>query len=210
MNDSIKKAMNWRYAAQKLDPTRKVSKEDLDTIIEAGRLAPSAFGVEPWHFILIENPELQRKLYDQASPQDKVRDAPHFLVVAKRTDARQTLSKNRVRRAAAAMGVDESELQGLKGAIDGVVNGKDDIQLASWVRAQTYIPLGTMIEAAALLGVDAGPMEGFDHDKFDEILGLTDRNLSSEYAIAFGYRKDDDAAERPKARQSLDEVLTRM
>lgn len=210
MNESIKKAMYWRYAAQKLDPTRRVSQEDLDTIIEAGRLAPSAFGVEPWHFILIQNPELQQKLHDEASQQDKVKDAPHFLVVAKRTDARETLSKNRVRRSAEAMGVEESSLQGLKDAIDGVVGSKDDIQLASWVRAQTYIPLGTMIEAAALLGIDAGPMEGFDHDKFDEILGLKAKNLSSEYAIAFGYRKDDDAAARPKARQSLDEVLTLM
>lgn len=210
MNDKIISAMNWRYAAQKLDPTRKVSDEDMNTILEAGRLAPSAFGVEPWHFILIENPELQKRLYDEASQQDKVKDAPHFLVVAKRTDARETLAKNRVARAAKAMGVAEADLQGLRDMIDGTIAGKSDEQLASWVRAQAYIPLGAMIEAAALLGVDAGPMEGFNHDKFDEILGLTDKNLSSEYAIGFGYRLNDDAAKRPKSRQSMDEVLTRM
>ena len=210
MNDAIAKAMNWRYAAQKLDPNKKVSEADLNTILDAGRLAPSAFGVEPWHFILIENPELQKKLYDEASPQDKVKYAPHFLVVAKRTDARETLAKNRVARSAKAMGVAESDLQGLRDMIDGTIAGKDDVQLASWVRAQVYIPLGAMIEAAALLGVDAGPMEGFDHNKFDEILGLKEMNLSSEYAIAFGYRLNDDAAQRPKARQTMDEVLTRM
>ncbi len=210
MNDKIITAMNWRYAAQKLDPTRKVSEEDMNTILEAGRLAPSAFGVEPWHFILIENPELQKRLYDEASPQDKVKDAPHFLVVAKRTDARETLAKNRVARSAKAMGVAESDLQGLRDMIDGTIAGKNDEQLASWVRAQVYIPLGAMIEAAALLGVDAGPMEGFDHDKFDEILGLTEKNLSSEYAIGFGYRLNDDAAQRPKTRQTMEEVVTRL
>ncbi len=210
MNEKITAAMHWRYAAQLLNPDKKVPEADLQTILEAGRLAPSAFGVEPWHFILIEDKTLQQKLYDEASPQAKVKDAPHFLVVAKRTDARETLSKNRVARAAQAMGVAEAELQGLRDAIDGVIAGKDDEQLASWVRAQVYIPLGAMIEAAALLGVDAGPMEGFDHNKFDEILGLKAKNLSSEYAIAFGYRNNDEAAERPKSRQSMEEVLTHL
>ncbi len=210
MNDSIVKAMNWRYAAQKLDPSKKVSEADIQTILEAGRLAPSAFGVEPWHFVLVENPELQKKLYDEASPQDKVKDAPHFLVVAKRTDAREALAADRVAHVSKAVGAPVEALQGLRDMIDGTIAGKDDVQLASWVRAQVYIPLGAMIEAAALLGVDAGPMEGFDHDKFDEILGLKEKNLSSEYAIAFGYRLDDDAAARPKARQSMEEVLTRI
>lgn len=210
MNEKITAAMQWRYAAQLLNPDKKVPEADLQTILEAGRLAPSAFGVEPWHFILIEDKKLQQKLYDEASPQAKVKDAPHFLVVAKRTDARETLAKNRVARAAQALGKPESDLQGLRDAIDGVIAGKDDEQLASWVRAQVYIPLGAMIEAAALLGVDAGPMEGFDHNKFDEILGLKAKNLSSEYAIAFGYRLNDEAAERPKSRQSMEEVLTRL
>lgn len=210
MNEKIITAMQWRYAAQLLNPDKKVPETDLQTILEAGRLAPSAFGVEPWHFILIEDKELQQKLYDEASPQAKVKDAPHFLVVAKRTDARETLAKNRVARAVQALGKPESDLQGLRDAIDGVIAGKDDEQLASWVRAQVYIPLGAMIEAAALLGVDAGPMEGFDHDKFDEILGLKAQNLSSEYAIAFGYRLNDEAAKRPKSRQSMEEVLTRL
>lgn len=210
MNDTISKAMNWRYAAQKLDPNRRVSEADLITILDAGRLAPSAFGVEPWHFILVENSELQKKLYDEASPQDKVKDAPHFLVVAKRIDARESLARLRAERSARALGVDKSELHGLEEKIANTIASKDDVQLASWVRAQVYIPLGTMIETAALLGVDAGPMEGFDHDKFDEILGLKKMNLSSEYAIAFGYRLDDGAAKRPKARQNMDEVLTRL
>lgn len=210
MNKKITDAMNWRYAAQLLDPEHRVSDEDMNTILEAGRLAPSAFGVEPWHFILIENKELQKRLYDEASQQDKVKDAPHFLVVAKRTDGRETLAAERIARTVKATGMPAEAFKGLEDAINEVIDSKNDAELDTWVTGATFIPLGAMIETAALLGVDSGPMEGFDHDKFDEILDLKSKNLASVYAIAFGYRINDAAAERPKVRRSLEEVVTRL
>lgn len=208
MNDKIIEALNWRYAVQKFDTTKKVDQKDLDTILDAGRLAPSAFGIEPWHFIVIQNVELKQKLHDEASRQDKVADAPVFVVVAKRTDARTAIAKERVERTAKATKMDESVFKGLYDMIDGSIQSLDDAALNTWITSQVYIPLGTMIETAALLGVDAGPMEGMDRAKVDEILGLSEKNLTSAYAIAFGYRGDDPAAERPKVRRGAEDVIT--
>ena len=208
MNDKIIKALNWRYAVQKFDTTKKVAQKDLDTILESGRMAPSSFGIEPWHFVVVENKELRQQLHDQASPQPKVIDAPVFVVVAKRTDIREAMADERVARTAKVAHMDESNFKGLGDMISGVVASRDDVALNTWVTSQAYIPLGMMLETAALLGIDAGPMEGFDHAKFDELLGLTEKNLASVFAVAFGYRGDDPAATRPKVRRAAEDVIT--
>lgn len=208
MNDKIIEALKWRYAVQKFDQTKELSAADLETILESGRLAPSAFGIEPWHFVVVENQELRQQLHDQASPQPKVIDAPVFVVVAKRTDARDTIAPERVARTARTMQMEESNFKGLGDMISGSVASLDDAALNTWITSQAYIPLGMMLETAALLGVDAGPMEGFDHSKFDELLGLSEKNLASVYAVAFGYRGDDEAAARPKVRREASEVVT--
>ena len=208
MNNKIIEALKWRYATQKFDTERKVSQEDIDTILEAAKLAPSAFGIEAWNFVVVENKELRQRLHDEASPQPKVIDASHFVVVTKRTDVRDKIAADRVNRTAKTFSEPEANFQKLGNSISATVASRDDQTLDHWVNAQTYIPLGMMIETAALLGVDAGPMEGFDHDKFDEILGLKDMHLASVSAIAFGYRGDDPAADRPKVRRQDKDVIT--
>jgi nitroreductase len=92
--------------------------------------------------------------------------------------------------------------------IDGAVTQKTaDGSLESWVKAQAYIPLGIMLETAALLGLDSCPMEGFSPEKFDEILNLKEKNLKSAAILAVGYRGDDATSTRPKVRRTYDEVV---
>ncbi len=207
MNDKIINALEWRYAVQEFDNTKKVSDEDFKTILESGRLAPSPFGVEPWVFVVVENKDLRMKMHDEASPQQKVTEADRFVVIARRTDTRANTSDERIARTVKATGAPAESFKGLKDMIDGVVAGKSDEELDAWAAYQAFVPLGMMIETAALLGVDAGPMEGFSKEGFDQILGLTDRNLASVVAIGFGYRGDDSAAARPKVRRDFDDAV---
>lgn len=208
MNSKIIEALKWRYAVQMFDTGRKVSKEDLDTILEAAQLAPSSFGIEAWNFVVVDNKELRQRLFDEASPQKKVVNASHFVVITKRTDVREKIAAERVERTAKTYGRPEATFKQLGDMISGAIGSRDDHALDLWINAQTYIPLGIMIETAALLGIDAGPMEGFEHDKFDKILGLKEKNLASVSAIAFGYRGQDPAADRPKVRRDSKDVIT--
>jgi len=92
--------------------------------------------------------------------------------------------------------------------LDGSVAQKiKDGSLECWVKAQAYIPLGIMIETAALLGIDGGPMEGFQPEKVDDILNLKEKNLKSVTMLALGYRGEDPASSRPKVRREFDEVV---
>lgn len=200
--------MRHRYAVQTFDATKRVSDDNLRTILEAGRLSPSAFGVEPWRFLVVENTEIRAKLREASYGQPKVTDASHLIVIARRTDAREKIADELIDRTAKTHGKDPSELAGLRQMVEGGISAKDDAQLDAWVRAQTYIPLGIMVEAAALLGVDSGPMEGFDPAAVDAILGLADQHLTATTMLALGTRGDDPAASRPKVRRAFEETVT--
>jgi nitroreductase len=199
-------AMNWRFATQAFDSTRKVSDEDLKTILEAARLAPSSFGIEAWKFLVIENPELRGKIGEAAWGQPKVTQASHLIVIARRTDVRENITNELIERSSKTQGVAPEVLNGLKEMVSGAIARRSDAELDAWVRNQAYIALGVMIETASLLGIDNGPMEGFDPAKVDEILGLKEKNLTSTTLLALGYRAEG-VELRPKVRRAFDEVV---
>ncbi len=207
MIQEILNALNWRYATQVFDPQKCVSPEEMRAILEAAGLAPSSFGLEAWKFLVIENPEIRAKLREVGFDQPKITDASHLVVVARRTDARQHITQELIERSAKQQGVDPAKLDGLKNMVERSLAGKSDAEVDAWVRSQTYIPLGIMIETAALLGIDAGPMEGFMPAGVDEVLGLKEKNLTATSMIAFGYRGEDSAAKRPKVRRVFEEVV---
>jgi nitroreductase len=205
--DTILQALNWRYATQVFDMTKPVAADTLHTILESARLAPSSIGIEPWKFIVVENPEVRAKLRAVGYDQPKITDAPHLVVIAYRTDLKENISRERIERTAKIHQQEHAAFDGLKQMIDMSVNSRSEAELETWAKAQAYIPLGMMVETAALLGVDSGPMEGFDANAVDEVLGLKEKNLHATSMIALGYRGEDPAAQRPKVRRSFDEVV---
>jgi len=206
--EEILKALGWRYAVKTFDAGKKVSDADLSAILESGRLAPSTIGLEPWKFIVVTNPEIRAKIRTASWDQTKVTDASHLVVLARRTDA-TPLPSEFVARVAKATGRPEAELAGLKAMAEGSITAHsgNPAVLDGWLAAQTYTPLGMMIETAALMGIDTGPMEGFDPAQVDEILGLKARNLSATTMLAVGYRGDDAYAKAPKARRPFEEAI---
>lgn len=208
MQEQIRQALGWRYAVQSFDPAKRVGESDLRTILESGRLAPSSIGIEPWKFIVVENLELREKLKAASYGQPKVTEASHLIVIARRTDVRENITRERLERTARIQNQPIESLDGLKRMLEGGIVGRDDASLDAWVGHQSYIALGMMIETAALLGVDAGPMEGFDPKAVDDILGLAGEHLAATSLLALGYRSADDAAaSRPKVRRNFEEVV---
>lgn len=207
MNTKIIEALKWRYATKVFDPNKRVSDEDFKTILESARFAPSSLGIEAWKFLVIENPEVRSKLRAVGYDQPKITDASHLVVIARRTDVRESITKELIDRTAKQQGVEASKLEGLEQMVKGAIASRSDAELDAWVRSQAYIPLGIMVETAALLGVDAGPMEGFMPPEVDKILGLSQKHLASTTMIAFGYRGEDPAAKRPKVRRAFEEVV---
>ncbi len=207
MQEQIVKALGWRYAVQSFDSTKKVSESDLKTILESGRLAPSSFGLEPWKFIVVENPEIRQRLQAAGYGQPKVSEASHLIVITRRTDTRENIARERIERTAKIQGQDMAALAGFKEMLDGVIASRDDASLDVWNSRQAYIALGMMMETASLLGVDNAAMEGFDPKGVDDILGLQEKNLTATVMLALGYRGADPSADRPKVRREFAETV---
>jgi nitroreductase len=207
MKKEIVEALKWRYAVQVFDSSKKIKDEDLKTILEAGRLTPSSYGIEAWKFLVVENPEVRAKLREAGYGQPKISEASHLIVLARRTDMKENISQERIDRTAQTFKVEASSLSGFKEVIDGAISSRTAEALDSWAAKQVYIPLGTMIETASLLEIDSAPMEGFDPQKYDEILGLKEKNLSATVLLALGYRGEDEAAARPKVRREFEDVV---
>ncbi|MFZ2253309.1 MAG: NAD(P)H-dependent oxidoreductase [Minisyncoccia bacterium] len=208
MNDTIKKAFEWRSAVKVFDTERKVSDSDVRTIIDSARMSPSAYGLQPFRLVEVKDVALRAKLKDDASyGQAQVTDASHLFVVAVRTDMDETFVDEFVARTADIRGVDIAALKGFRDMMVGDIVSRTPENKFAWAGRQAYIALGAMIETAALLGIDAGPMEGFNPSKVDEILGLSEKNLHAVGYLALGYRGDDSYSKSAKVRVSYDNFV---
>lgn len=208
MRNKILEALSWRYATKIFDLDKKISDDDLHTILESARLSPSSMGVEMWKFIVVENKEKRIELRKAGFNQSKITDSSHLIILTYRTDEVEKITKELLERTARIQNINPDNLNGLKDMVNGsLVQKQDSGSLEDWIKLQTYIPLGMMIETAALLEIDTCPMEGFISSKVDEILELNKQNLKSIAMLSLGYRDSEKDIIRKKVRRDFGEVV---
>ncbi len=208
---SIIDDLNWRYAVKEFDPNKKVSKEDLETILESLRLSASSFGLQTWKFVVVETQELKDKLVEHSWNQRQVADATYTIVLCRPTSFGNDDVDRYVKSVAETRGQGVEELKGFRNMMVGFVAGMDEEKMFTWMKNQIYIALGNMLTTCAHLRIDSCPMEGFIPNKYDEVLGLTEKGLASVVVCPIGYRSTNDKyAEAKKVRFPLDEVVVRL
>lgn len=181
--------LEWRYATKQYDPARKIGAQDWAALEESLVLSPSSLGLQPWRFIVVDDPATRAALLPASYGQSQVVDASHLVVFATKTRIGEAEVDALVRRTAEVRGVSLESLAGLRAmGVNSIVRGMDDTSREAWARNQTYIALGTFITSAALLGIDATPMEGFDRAQYDAILDLAEKGLTASVIAAAGYR----------------------
>lgn len=204
--DLIEK-MNWRYATKRMNGT-KVSQEKLENILEAVRLAPTSFGLQPFKVIVVEDAKLRERIYNEACKQPQIMEGSHVLVFAARKNVDQQQVDEYVNLIAKTRGLQVESLNDFKAMFGGVVSRSEDKNFV-WTARQAYIAFGVGIVAAAMENVDATPMEGFSPEAMDKILGLDEQNLSSVNVLALGYRdaENDRLSKAPKVRKSKEALF---
>jgi len=199
--------LNWRYATKRMDGT-KVSQDKLDRILEAVRLAPSSFGLQPYKVIVVEDPALREKIFNEACPQPQIKEGSHLLIFAAYKNVDKQQIENYMQLIANTRGIPVESLNDFRAAFDGIVAGSDD-QNYSWCARQAYIAFGVGIVAAAMEDVDATPMEGFNVAALDKVLGLNEQNLSAVTILTLGYRniENDRLVKALKVRKSKEALF---
>jgi nitroreductase len=201
--------LNWRYATKQFDPNRKISAADWATIEDALLLTPSSGGVQPWKFIVVTDPAMRAKLSPASYGQPQITAASHLVVFAAKDNFSEADVDVYIKHASKVQGVPVEALAPYRGMlVGGLVQSRDEAARNAWARNQTYIALGNLLTSAALLGIDACPMEGFDRAQYDEILGLKAKGYSSAVIATVGYRAATDKyAASPKVRFPKEQIF---
>jgi nitroreductase len=204
--------LHWRYATKKFDSTRKIPDDVWQTLEQSLVLAPSSFGLQPWKFFVITNPDLRQQLVEHTWGQTQVVDASHLVVFTIKKDVDAADVDRYVARMAEVQQTPVDALQGFSNVVKGfLAQPPYPLDINEWSKRQAYIALGQFMTCAAMLGIDTCPMEGFIPAKYDEILGLTEQGYTSVVLCPAGYRAADDrAAARPKVRYEPQDVLRYM
>lgn len=200
--------LKWRYATKKFNAEKPVPEELVARILEAGNLAATSFGMQAYKFVVVKD----RKIIDQlaaCSWGEQLKGASHLIILAARTDVDDTFIKDYLSYCNEVEPRDAEKIEVRYQLISGFVKRMEEEGVKQdWAARQIYIVLGTLLTACANLKVDSCPMEGIDKVKYDEILGLKEKNLTTIVSLPIGYRAvDDEYQNKNKIRKPLSDMV---
>ncbi len=199
--ETLESSLYFRHACKRFDPEREIPEADLRFILEAGRLAPSSFGMEPWRFIVIRDQELKEKLRPVCWDQPQITDCSDLVVIAGQIaavadpDYYEAMFRRR--------GLPEEMTRAYIERYETYIGKLHS--LVGWVAKQCYIAADHMMIYGALTGVDSCPIEGFEPRKVDKILGLDRKKERTTLLLPLGYRLQEPPE---KKRRPFDEVVS--
>jgi len=199
MRNDFEKAMHFRHACKLFDATKPMSNEDLTFILEAGRLSPSSFGMEQWQFFIIRDTAMKEAIRTVAWNQPQITTASELIAIGYKKKVRSS----------------DSYIQGqfdhfhfpepLRQLYTSWIDPYSDEKLECWSSRQVYIAAGNMMSAAASIGIDSCPIEGFDRDAVEKIMGIDTETYGIPLLIPFGYRAKE---QQSRHRSDLSELVT--
>jgi len=208
---TLSELMAWRYATKKMTPSIPVPAEKVEAIIEAVRMAPTSSGLQPFELFVITNDDLRSKIAEAAYGQAQITDGSHLLVFAAWDNYTAERIDEVVQMNVELRG-DSTTLRGYYDFLKGNYLSRDPEVNYAHAARQAYIAVGFALLAAAEQEVDSTPMEGFDPDTVDAILGLRERGLRSVVLMPLGFRdhEGDWLLPMAKVRKSRDVMVTEL
>jgi nitroreductase len=200
--------LNWRYATKSFDPDKKVSRDVLENLMEAIRLSVSSYGLQLYKVLIIENPEIRKELRKASWDQAQITDASHLFVFCNYTSDYDRLVDDYIRKILDNQRGDREGPIKYGQSIKSNIGNMTEAERSSWAEKQTYLALNNLLIACAELRIDACPMEGFDNDSYDAILGLNEMGLHASVIAPVGFRSADDHTQyRKKIRKTKEELF---
>jgi nitroreductase / dihydropteridine reductase len=200
--------LKWRYATKKFDTSKKLSTQQLQVLLESVNLAATSQGLQPFKLFVVENEAVRRHLSAAANDQPQVLEASQVLIFAAKTNISKQYLDDYIGLIGQIRGIPLEELESNKARLHKSVLARDPENIKNWTTRQAYLALGFLLSAAAVEGIDACPMEGFNAQKFNEILGLDSLELSAVVMATVGFRSPHDSyASLQKVRKELSDLV---
>ncbi len=203
--------LNWRYATKKFDANREVSSKDIETLLEAIQLTASSYGLQPYEIIVVKDSATREKLKAASWNQTQITDSSEVIVFANKTHITSSYLDSYLLDMATTRNLKVEDLDGLKGMLESTIMKLNPEDQSIWAAKQAYIALGNLLSAAANLKIDTCPMEGFDATKYDELLNLKEKGLTTAVIVTVGYRSEDDHTQfAAKVRKSKEDLINKL
>ncbi|MHC1779878.1 MAG: NAD(P)H-dependent oxidoreductase [Bacteroidales bacterium] len=200
--------LKWRYATKKFNPELKISNENMELLKESVNLTASSYGLQPYKVLIIENGEIREKLKSAAWGQTQISDSSALFLFCNFTEVGPDKVDSYLKMRADINNLNVSDSKDYGDMMKSMLASLTPEQISVWTSKQTYIALGTLLAASAELKIDSCPMEGFDKEQFDKILGLKERGLTASVLAAVGYRDESDPfLAFKKVRKPLNEMF---
>lgn len=202
-------ALQWRYATKVFDPSHPIEPATWQALEQSLVLTPSSYGLQPWKFLVITDAALRAALRPHSWDQAQITDCSHLVVLLRRRTITPADADQLIRATASARGLEAEQLAGYRQMIQkDLIEGPRSQVVNQWAANQVYIALGNLMTCAALLGVDACPIEGFSPTDYDRILKLEDTPFQSTVVCACGHRSPEDRyAALAKVRYAAPDLL---
>jgi len=199
--------LNWRYAAKRMNG-QEVPQEKINKILDSIQLSVSSIGLQPYNVLVIKDKELREKIRPIAFNQPQIVEGSHLLVFAAWDNVTPERLEKYFDRIAAERHVHKDSLTTLRAYGENILKNSEEHNF-NWAARQAYIALGTAVIAAAAEKVDATPMEGFNNQELDNLLGLADLGLKSVSLLPLGYRdaENDWLVNLPKVRTAKEDLF---
>jgi nitroreductase len=202
-------ALSWRYATKIFDASKKIPTDVWAGLEQSLVLTPTSYGLQPYQFLIVQDAAKRAALLPHSWGQKQVVDCSHFVVFTARTEMTLADVDKLIKQTVELRQLPANALEAYRGMMLGdIVNGPRGKAAHEWAARQTYIALGNVMTCAAVLGVDACPMEGINPVEYDNILGLKGSGYKTVVACAFGYRAAADKyANLAKVRYSAADLI---
>ncbi|SFZ94308.1 Nitroreductase [Flaviramulus basaltis] len=204
----IIKHLKWRYATKKFDTSKKLSKNQINTLKEAFNLTATSFGLQTISLVILEDDILREPLIEHAFYQKQVLEASHLFVICIQENILNDDVVSYYDNIKKIRNTSETILKPYRESLIKTIKDMSVTERQQWSKNQAYIALGNLMAVCAVEGIDSCPMEGFIPEKYDELLGLNKRGLKSILLLPVGFRaKDDMFSEFKKVRKPIEETI---
>ena len=200
--------LKWRYAVKKFDTNKNLTQEQLNLLKEAFNLTATSYGLQPLKLVVVENKEIQEKLVPHSWNQQQVVQVSHLLVICVKDNYTPKEVETYFNLVQQIRNTPDDVINPFKEFLTAEIAKKTQEELFIWNKNQAYIALGNLLTVCAMQQIDSCPMEGFNPEKYDEILQLKERNLKSVLVLPVGFRAEDDyMKDLKKVRKNITETV---
>lgn len=211
INMQLIENLKWRYATKKMDASKKVSEQNIDCIKEAVQLSASSYGLQPYKVLEIKDSKLREELKPLSWNQSQITDASHLFVFCNFLQVEEKDVNNLIQLKSETNEVPIDKISGYGDFVKGKLKEKSRSEMFHWTAKQAYIALSNALAACAELNIDSTPMEGFESEEVNKLLGLNEKGLNACVMLAIGHRSKDDITQHSKkVRKPMDKIFEKI